>query len=146
MAIYAQLAEDVNGNLQVIGARELSDDQYESLAGNPKQAYFRLLVVDERPQPQPDQVVERGPFVIEPQQVRQTWATRAKTAEESAFDAELAELALLKQMIEALNVAIQAGAGVAPTTAAEAFAQIQALKVQVLRLNRIARWLLRNRT
>lgn len=85
----------------------LSPEQYAALAGNPKQAFIRPLVIDAQPTPTAAQRVARGPYVVEPNQVRQTWEITEKTAEEIAAEAEqearLADLAQIRTVLAAMK-------------------------------------------
>lgn len=89
---------------------ELSAEQYAALAGNPKQALLRVLVIEPRPVPAPTQAVDLGPLVIEPVQARQTWVLRDKTASEADHDAEEAERTQLQAFFDSGPPANLAGA------------------------------------
>jgi hypothetical protein len=122
---------------------EITQAQFDALAGNPKRAFLRPLVIDAQPVPSATEVVIDAGYVIEPTQVRRTWALRAKTQAETDAAAQDAELALLKQAISVLQTDIADGSTAAPTTAAQAFVQIQDLKRRALRADRVLLWLLR---
>lgn len=127
----------------VITVIDITQAQFDALAGNPKRAFLRPLVVDAQPSPSSAEVVINAGYVIEPTQVRQTWALRAKTAEELAASAQATELGLLRQAMAALQADITAGITAAPTTAVQAFVEVQDLKRRALRSDRILLWLLK---
>ena len=122
---------------------DISQSQFDALAGNPKRAFLRPLVIDPPPVPSSTEVLVNSGYVIEPTQVRQTWLLRAKNADELATAAQATELGLLKQAMAALQTDITAGITAAPTTAAEAFVAVQDLKRRALRTDRVLLWLLK---
>lgn len=101
------------------------------------------LTVPAQPVPSATQVVVDAGIVFTPPTATQQWALRDKTAAELDTDAQAAERPVVQAMLDALTADIQAGAGTAPTTQAQAFAQIQALKVRALRTDRALRWLIK---
>jgi hypothetical protein len=101
------------------------------------------LIVDAQPVPNASQVVIDTGIVIGQTEAHQTWGLRDKTQAELDADAQAAELAQLKAMVAALTTDIQAGITAAPTTAAQAFVEIQDLKRRALRTDRAIRWLLK---
>lgn len=84
---------------------DLTTEQYQALNGNPKQAYLRPLVVDAQPTPTTAQVVVSAGYVVEPTQVRQTWALRDKTAAE--LDAEARATLLDDAKVDAVFTALK---------------------------------------
>lgn len=106
---------------------ELTPEQYAALNGNPKQAFIRPMVIDAQPTPTAAQRVGRGPYVVEPNQVRQTWVLSEKTAEEIAAEVEqserLADLAQIRTVLAAMK------AGTGTTTV-----RLQRLEAVVFRL------------
>lgn len=70
---------------------DITQEQFNALDGNPKQAWLRQLVIDAKPVPSASQVVVDAGYVIEPTQVRQTWALRNKTADELEAESLAAE-------------------------------------------------------
>jgi hypothetical protein len=133
----------INPLTSAIELVDITQAQFDALAGNPKRAFLRPFVIDTQPVPAADQVVVDAGYVIEPNQVRRTWALRAKTQGELDAAAQDAELALLKQVTGALQADIADGITAAPTTAAQAFVAIQDLKRRALRADRVLLWLLR---
>jgi hypothetical protein len=133
----------IDPQTSAIALVEITQAQFDALAGNPKRQFLRPLVVDGPPVPSATEVVSDGGYVIEPTQVRRTWALRAKTQAEIDATAQADELALLKQAISVLQVDIADGITAAPTTAAQAFVQIQDMKRRALRADRVLLWLLR---
>lgn len=142
MATFAVLDP---GTLSVVGLKELTQEQYAALNGNPKQDYIRPLVIDPRPTPEASSVAEVGHYVVEPAQVRRTWVVRAKTAAELDAEQQAAERELLRQLIDALATDVADGITAAPATLLAAAQDIQALKQRQRRADRILMWLLRNR-
>ncbi|MES3013280.1 MAG: hypothetical protein V4750_06060 [Pseudomonadota bacterium] len=104
---------------------------------------WRPLTIDAQPTPSASQVLVNTGIVFTATTATQTWSLRAKTQAELDADAEAAELAALKAMVQALSEDIALGVTAAPTTAAQAFVHIQEIKRQVLRLNRAVRWQLK---
>ena len=94
-------------------------------AGNPKADSIRAYVIDAQPVPSAAQRVVDGGYVIEPTQVRKTWALAAKSAAELDAETDAAELEQLKTIAAAL----QAGTG----TAGE----------RLVRVERVCVWLLK---
>lgn len=139
MPIFARLDPLTNA----VTLLDITQAQFDSLAGNPKRAFLRPYVVDAQPVPSASEVVINAGYVIEPTQVRRTWALRQKTAAELATEADATELAQLKQVIGALQADISDGITAAPTTAAQAFLEIQDLKRRALRCDRVLLWLLK---
>jgi hypothetical protein len=133
----------IDPSTSAIALVDITQAQFDALAGNPKRAFLRPLVIDAQPVPSATEVVVDAGYVIEPTQVRRTWALRAKTQAELDAVAQDAELALLKQAISVLQADIADGITAAPTTAAQAFVQIQDLKRRALRADRVLLWLLR---
>jgi predicted nucleic acid-binding Zn-ribbon protein len=83
---------------------ELTAEQYAALDGNPKQALLRPLVIDAQPTPSATQAIVNAGYVVEPTQVRQTWALRDKTADELEVEAIDAAKDGYQAHIDALNV------------------------------------------
>jgi hypothetical protein len=83
---YARLTEDLLG-IERLNA--ISDAEFAVLAAafNPKTARFRLQVDDALPTPLPTQKIVSTGYVIELNQIRQTWALVDKTADELEADA-----------------------------------------------------------
>jgi hypothetical protein len=123
---------------------ELTPEQYAAFEGNPKRDYWRPLVIDAKPTPSASQRVESAGYVIEPTQVRMTWRLVDKTAAELEADANAAELGQLRALLEALRADIDAGLTAAPTTAAQAYSQIQDLKRRALRTDRVLHYMLKH--
>lgn len=71
MTMYAKLFPET---LAVECFLDLTDEQFAAFSGNPKQSYLRRLVVDAKPVPTAAQMVVNAGYVVEPTQVRQTWA------------------------------------------------------------------------
>jgi len=94
-------------------------------AGNPKAGSIRTYVIDAQPVPSAAQRVVDAGYVIEPAQVRKTWALAAKSAAELDAETDAAELEILKTIAAAL----QAGTG----TAGE----------RLVRVERVCVWLLK---
>lgn len=122
---------------------ELTPQQFSALNGNPKQAFIKPLIIDAQPATNGSNVVVSAGYVIESTQVRQTWALRPKTQAELDAESQATEFALLRAMRTALQTDVSAGITAAPTTAAQAFIEIQDLKRRALRADRILLWLLR---
>jgi hypothetical protein len=139
MTAYARI-DPVSNEVTVI---ELSAEQYAAFAGNPKQQWLRPLVVDPLPVPSPTQQVVRAGYVIELTQVRQTWSLRDLTAAELNGVAQEAERAVLKTLRNVLEADVAAGVTAPPTTAAQAFVEIQDLKRRALRTDRVLLWLIK---
>jgi hypothetical protein len=100
MTIYARIDPLT---LQVDALVDMTLAEYQAFDGNPKQQWLRPLVVDAKPAPGATQVVVDAGFVIEPAQVRQTWAVREMTAEEAEYAALQAEKALIAQDLDAVQ-------------------------------------------
>lgn len=124
---------------------ELSVEDYAARAPN-KLADLRVWVVDAQPVPTASQVLIDAGIVVGAVEAHQTWGLRDKTAAELDADAQAAEAPAVMAMLAALSDDIQAGAGVAPATQAQAFAQIQALKVRAVRTDRALRWLIKQQS
>lgn len=123
--------------------RDLDDAQFAAMQANGKAANLRLYVVDVQPVPSSTQVVINAGVVVGSVEAHQTWAMRAKTQAELDNDALTVERTALLAMVQNLTEDIALGVTPAPTTAAQAFVHIQELKRQMLRMNRVARWLLK---
>lgn len=140
MTIYAR----IDPTTQAVSLVDLTAEQFAALAGHPtKAATVRAYVIDAQPVAGAAQAVEFAGLVIEPTQVRKTWALRAKTQAELDADTQASELVQLKAEITALNTFIAANDRAAPTTPAQAFSDIATLKVATLRLARGVRWMLK---
>ena len=83
MTLYAR----IDPLTQQVSLIELSAAEYQAFDGNPKQQWLRPLVVDAKPTPTTTQIVVDAGYVIEPTQVRQTWAAREMTSEELEAEA-----------------------------------------------------------
>lgn len=94
-------------------------------AGNPKAGSIRAYVIDAQPVPSATQYVAEAGFVIEPAQVRKTWALANKPAHQIDAETDAAELEQLRAVIADL----QAGAGTAT--------------VRLVRMERVCVWLLK---
>jgi len=94
MTQFARL--DPLNTSQVRDVIDIPQAAYDALAGNPKRDLLRSLTIDAQPTPSALQAVERGPYVIEPLQVRQTWTVRAKTRDELSRYADAADVAALR--------------------------------------------------
>ena len=140
MPTYARLTQDKLAVEKTDIA--LTPEQFGSM-GAWKQSFLRPYLVDQPPNPSAAQVVDFAGYVIEDAQVRQTWNLRNKTQAELDADSQTSELTALKTMLGSLTADIQTGVTTAPTTAAQAFVDIQDIKRQVLRLNRAVRWMLK---
>lgn len=125
---------------------ELTPEQFAALSGNPKQSFLRPLVIDAMPTPASNQLVTSMGYVVEATQVRQTWGLRTKTQSELDSEAQGAERGLLRAMITALQADVTTGITAAPTTAAQAFVEIQDLKRRALRADRILLWFVKQQT
>lgn len=110
-----------------------------------KRQWVRPIVADAVPTVPTSQVVERGPLVIEPTQVRQTWVVRDKTQAEVDADSATTERATLVAMVAAIQSDIDAGIAAVPTTVAQCAAAIQDLRQRMRRTERVLVWMLRNR-
>lgn len=122
--------------------RDITPEQYAALALN-KRAELRIYIVDAQPIPTAGQVVIAGGVVVGPVEAHLTYTLRAKTAAELDVAADVAELTQLRAAISALQADVAAGITTAPTTAAQAFIEIQDLKRRALRADRILLWLLK---
>jgi hypothetical protein len=140
MTIYARLTPAGTFDALV----DLTPEQYALMQANGKAALLRTYSVDAEPVPSASQRVDPGPYVSDATTTRKTWVLVNKTQEELDADAQRTEIALLKAQLTGLQTDITTGITAAPTTAAQAFVDIQDLKRMILRLNRIARWLLKN--
>jgi hypothetical protein len=87
---YARIA-----NNAVESILDLDPAYVERLAPN-KRALLLPLVIDQQPTPTASQVVSAGGYVVQPTQVRRTWALRDKTAEELTAEQDAAEREQLK--------------------------------------------------
>lgn len=143
MTTYARLKTDLTFDTLV----QLDAAQYAALQANGKAQFLRLYSVDAQPTPSGTQYVAAGPYVTDATTTRKTWAlvdkTQAQIDAETLAALQATELTALKAAVSGLTTDIAAGITTAPTTAAQAFIDIQELKRQMLRLNRVARWLLR---
>lgn len=139
MTTYARLTQDKTAFEALV---ELSAEQFSALAAW-KQSFLRLYVVDAPPTPSATQLVIEGAPLIDATTYHKTWTLRDKTQEELDADTQVVELAQLQNMIAALTADIQAGITAAPTTAAQAFVEIQDLKRRALRTDRAIRWLIK---
>ena len=140
MTAYARL-DPIAGTVNAIV--NLTQAQFDALNGNPKQAYLKPLVIDTQPVPAASQIVVDAGYVIEAAQVRQTWALRAKTETELLAASQATELAAIKSFLTQLDNFITANDTAAPTTAAQAFADIATIKVVLWRLARGMRWVIK---
>lgn len=104
---------------------------------------WRPLAINVQPVPSATQAVANAGIVYTQTTATQTYALRNKPQAELDFEAQASELAALKAMVAGLNTDITNGITAAPTTAAQAFVDIQDIKRQVLRLNRAVRWMLK---
>jgi len=108
---------------------DITQAQYDSLAGNPKQAYLRLFVEVERPVPNATQTVQDGPVVLSATTATQSWLLVAKTAEQLAREADTTADANELAVLRTVYAALKAGTG----TAAE----------RLVRLERSMAWVLK---
>lgn len=104
---------------------------------------WMLLVNDVPPVPNASQVVVGPLLVIANGEAHATYSLRGKTQAEIDADTQTSELAALKALVSALSTDIAAGITAAPTTAAQAFVEIQDLKRRALRSDRAIRWLIK---
>ena len=111
---------------------ELTAPEFAALQANGKASSLRLWVIDAQPVPSATQVVIDAGYVIEATQARKTWTLRNKTQAELDAEQQAADLVVLKALVTALNADIAAGITAAPTTAAQAFVEIQDLKRRAL--------------
>lgn len=100
------------------------------------------LIVDAQPVANASQVVVGPVVVIANGEAHATYSLRSKTQAELDAESQATELTQLKAMLSALSADIAAGITPAPTTAAQAFVEIQDLKRRALRTDRAIRWLL----
>lgn len=89
---YARLIPDSSVVETIL---DLSPEYVAALAAS-KRELLRPLVIDAQPTPAAGQVVYSNGYVIEPAQVRRTWAIRAKTADELAMEQDATEREQLK--------------------------------------------------
>lgn len=142
MSTYARLKADLSFDRLV----ELSPEQYTALQANGKAAWLRLYVVDAQPVPSSTQLVIDGPYVSDATTTHRTFVLVDKTAQHLASEAQQAALVLLQQAVAVLQADIATGITPAPTTAAQAFLEVQDLKRRALRSDRILLWILRQQT
>jgi hypothetical protein len=135
MAIYFRLFDS--------SLLDITPEHYALLQANGKAAFLRLWVPTAPPVPSSAQRVAEAAPIIDATNATQAWALVQKTPAELDVDAQTTELAQLKTLIAALTSDIQAGITAAPTTAAQAFVEIQDLKRRALRTDRAIRWLLK---
>ena len=120
-----------------------SNDVRDFITPPPSAKGWLPLIIDARPTPNAAQVVTDAGIVYGPVEAHQTWALRDKTQAELDIDTQASELAALKALVAALTTDIQAGITPAPTTAAQAFVEIQDLKRRALRTDRAIRWIIK---
>jgi hypothetical protein len=122
----------------------ISDAEWTSLLAHAtKAANHRLYVIDAQPVPNAGEKVVDAGVVVGPVEARRTWALAPKTADELEADAQVSDLNSLKAALTAITAEIAAGITQAPTTAAQAFVEIQDLKRRALRTDRAIRWLIK---
>jgi hypothetical protein len=142
MTQYARLNTET---LTVERILDITPEQYAALDDNPKQAYLRPFVFDQKPTPSATQVVVNAGYVVEPVQVRQTWALRDKTPAELDAEAREADRQTLVQLIAALTTSIQDHtntpdvSGTAAVRLDKLEARTLATEQRITRLERIAR-------
>lgn len=141
MSTYARLDPLTS---QVRDLVDLTQAQFDALAGNPKQAFIRPLVVDAMPVPTSAQLVYSTGYVTEADRVRQTWALRDKLPHELDMEAEAQTVSQLKALANTLQTDIAAGVTPAPSNLAGVVADLQDLKRRALRTDRVILWLLRH--
>lgn len=129
---YAQLNDAQTSVLAIV---ELAPALVASwaAAGNPKALVYRPLVSDAQPTPNAAQLVVSAGYVIEPTQVRKTWALRAKTQAEIDAADDAADAAALKasSIVAGLKAEI---AGTSTLTAAQF--RVQASRVLLFLVRR----------
>jgi hypothetical protein len=140
MTIYARLDPVTNALSALV---DLTPEQYATMQANGKALFLRLYIIDAQPAPSAAQKVIEGAPLITATEYHKTWSLVNKTQAELDADAQAAELVQLKAMVAALTTVIDAGVTTAPTTLAEAVTKIQAQNVQLVRLARVARWLIK---
>jgi len=140
MTTYARLTQD---KLALEALVELTAEQLAQMQANGKAALLRLYVVDAQPVPTTGQKVVAGTPMIDATTYHRTYVLAAKTASELDAEAQVAELVQLRTLITALQADIDAGITAAPTTAAQAFVEIQDLKRRALRADRVLKWLVK---
>jgi hypothetical protein len=95
-------AKFISGTQTIEGAVEMAPAYLATLSPN-KQSMFRPLVTDAQPTPSSTQVVLSAGYVIEPTQVRETWALREKTADELEDESIGADRAQIAAALDAIN-------------------------------------------
>lgn len=139
MTTYARLTQDGTALEAIL---ELTALQYAALAAW-KRSFLRLYVIDAQPEPSTTQKVVPGAPSIGVAEYHVTWQLVAKSQAELDRDDQTTELALLRTLLGALQADIDAGITAAPTTAAQAFVEIQDLKRRALRADRVLKWLVK---
>ncbi len=140
MTIYARLDPLTNALSTLV---DLTPEQYATMQGNGKALFLRLYLIDAQPTPSASQKVIEGTPLVTATEYHKTWTLANKTQAELDADAQAAELVQLKAMVAALTTVIDAGVTTAPATLAQAVTKIQDQNAQLVRLARIARWLLK---
>lgn len=143
MTTYARLRADLSFDTLV----ELTALQYTALQANGKAQFLRLYSEDAQATPSATQYVNAGPYVTDATTTRKTWTlvnkTQAQIDAEALLASQATTLTALKIAITVLQADVTAGITAAPTTAAQAFTEIQDLKRRALRADRVLLWLLR---
>jgi hypothetical protein len=96
---YARLNEQ--GTVEAIV--DLSAEQYAAMQANGKAARLRVWIIDAKPTPGANQVVQDAGIVVGPVEAHQTWSLRAMTADEQEAAAVAAEVALLDERIAEIS-------------------------------------------
>jgi hypothetical protein len=135
MTTYARLDP---ATLQFSFLVELTPEQYAALEVNGKALYLRAWSVDAQPTPGATQYVDRGPIVIDATTARQTWVLQEKTAAQLELEQTEAD----KPQVRAVLAAMQAYAA-NQDVSGTAVQRIERLELWVLRLVRVAIWLIR---
>jgi hypothetical protein len=135
MTTYARLDP---ATLQFERLVELTPEQYAALEVNGKALYLRAWSIDAPPVPGPTQVVVAGPVVIDSTTARQTWVLQEKSAALIEYEQTETDKPQVRAMLAAMQ-AYAANQDVSGT----AVQRIERLELWVLRLVRIAIWLVR---
>lgn len=107
---------------------ELTAEQVAALAPQKRQ-WIRPLVTDPQPTPTAQQRVQRGGYVVEAEQVRETWTLVDKTPEELAAEAAAAERETDYAQLRQVHIALRDGTG----TQAERLRRVERVCARLLR-------------
>jgi hypothetical protein len=100
MTTYARI-DPSDGAVTLV---QMSAAEFASMQAHPtRAAQFRSYVIDQQPTATATQVVVDAGFVVEPSQVRRTWALREKTTDELEADALAADLLQIGALLDSIN-------------------------------------------